>query len=233
MDDKVVAISGAAGNLGRVVTAKFLEEGWKVIAIKGVNSNFEWPRHTKLEVITLDLTLENMVKSFIEEVYAKYGKVNAALFLAGGFAMGGIEDTQISDLEIMIRLNFETCYLLSKGLFEKMKAQNQAGRFIFVGAKPALEPELGKDMMAYALSKSLVINYVRMLNQAGKDYGISSSVVVPGIIDTPENRKGMPDADYAQWVKPMEIAELMAFICSEKAKSITEEVVRIYGGKGK
>jgi len=69
-----------------------------------------------------------------------------------------------------------------------------------------------------------------MLNAAGGDRGVVASVIVPSTIDTPTNREAMPKADASLWVKPEEIAEVIAFLVSSKATAVREPVIKVYGG---
>ncbi|MGB3182668.1 MAG: SDR family NAD(P)-dependent oxidoreductase [Cyclobacteriaceae bacterium] len=228
---KRVLITGAAGNLGRAVTTKFLAEGWQVTALSepgkaagehqpGITENF-----TEIEA---DLMQEKAAQEAVAKASASQAP-DAVVMLVGGFAMGGIEDTDGNSLMHMYRLNFQTAYNIARPAFEKMKNSGNGGRMVFIGARPALEPAAGKDVLAYALSKNLVISLADYLNEAGKEHNIVASVVVPSIIDTLPNREGMPDADFSQWVKPEDIAEVITFACEEKGNTLREPVYKVYG----
>ena len=90
-------------------------------------------------------------------------------------------------------------------------------------------PKDGKNVIAYALSKSLLFNLAEYLNAEGASQNVVTSVIVPSTIDTPANRESMPKADFSKWVRPEEIAGVMEFICSQKADSVREPVYKIYG----
>jgi short-subunit dehydrogenase len=99
---------------------------------------------------------------------------------------------------------------------------------VFVGGRPALKPEQGKGMIAYALSKSLLFKLAEFLNAEAKGKNVVASVIVPSTIDTAENRKSMPDANPANWVKAEQIAEVLEFICSEEGSIVREPVYKVY-----
>jgi NAD(P)-dependent dehydrogenase (short-subunit alcohol dehydrogenase family) len=149
------------------------------------------------------------------------------LLLAGGFAMGGIDAAGGKDIRKMYSLNFETAYFLARALFQHL-LQNGYGRLVFIGARPALKPGQGKNLVAYALSKSLLFNLADLLNATAKGKNIVASVLVPSTIDTPLNRNSMPDAHPDDWVKPGQIADTLEFICSDKGLPLREAVYKMY-----
>lgn len=226
---KTVIITGANGNLGSAVTEKFLVSGYRVIAtVSHSDAIYSVPGHPLLDVYAVNLTDENETLKFIEEVTEKYKTVDAGILLVGGFASGGIDNTSGTDLRKQYSLNFETTYFVCRPLFNFMLQQNN-GRLIFVGARPALKAEDGKSFLAYSLSKSLVFKLADLLNEAAKGTNVSTSVVVPGTIDTPINRKNNPTSNFDDWVKPQQIADVMEMICSGTGAPLRESVLKIYG----
>jgi len=225
---KNILITGANGALGAATVKKFLDEGHKVIAVdhSGTHLGFA-ASHDNFELRSVDLTNETAVEDFMEEAVELFGSIDGALMLAGGFAMGDISATDGPALKKMYALNFETAYYASRILFQHM-LDNDYGRLVFIGARPALKPEQGKGALAYALSKSLLFELAGLLNASAKGKNVVASVVVPSTIDTPVNRQSMPDADPAAWVKAEQIADLLAFICSDQGDAIREPVYKIY-----
>jgi len=225
---KTVIITGANGNLGSAVTAAFLEKGYKVIATVAEESMVkDIPAREGLEVRAVNLADETASGSFILSVITKYGKVDGALLLVGGFATGDIGATGGADLKKQYSLNFETAYFAARPLFQHMMEQNQ-GRLVFVGARPALVAAQGKNLLAYGLSKSLLFKLAEYLNEAAKGKNVLVTVVVPSTLDTPQNRKSMPDVDPSKWVKPTALAEILEFVISDKAAVLRETVLKVY-----
>ncbi len=143
---RTILITGANGNLGAATVKKFLDEGYKVIAVdhSGTHLGFA-ASHDNFELRAVDLANEEAVESFMEEIVELYGSIDGALLLAGGFAMGDIAATDGEALKKMYTLNFETAYFSARILFQHM-LQNSYGRLVFIGARPALKPEQGKGV---------------------------------------------------------------------------------------
>ena len=225
---KTIIITGANGNLGAVTVKKFLEHNYRVIAVARSGSELGFAKDNKnFELHQLDLTDENASLLFIKEAISLYGNIEGALFLAGGFAMGNMENSTGDALKKMLALNFETAYHLSRILFDHM-LQNGYGRLVFIGAKAVSEPEYAKNSVAYTLSKSLLFSLANILNSAAKGKNVTASVVAPSTIDTLPNRESMPNADWSKWAKPEQIADVLEFICSDKGLSLREPVYKVY-----
>ncbi|MBA4055433.1 MAG: short-chain dehydrogenase [Marivirga sp.] len=163
------------------------------------------------------------------QIISKNKTIDAALLLVGGYAPGGIKETDGTVLKKMFTLNFDTAYFVTRPLFEQMMQQSGGGRIVFVGSRPALKPKDANKSLGYALAKSLLFKLADALNAAGSSNNVVASVVVPSTIDTPENRKAMPGADVTTWVKPEEIADAMAHLCSTESGAWRENVLKIYG----
>jgi NAD(P)-dependent dehydrogenase (short-subunit alcohol dehydrogenase family) len=225
---KTVIITGANGNLGTAVTREFLNKGYQVVATVVTEAmKTEIAAEERLDVQVVDLSNEMATASFVQAVIEKYKTVDAALMLVGGFAMGGIADTSVSDIDKQVSLNFKTAYHVTQPVFKHMMA-NGHGRLVYIGARPALEASQGKDLLAYGLSKSLLFKLAEYLNAETKGKNITATVVAPSTLDTPLNRKSMPDVDPEIWVKPTALAEILEFIVSDKNAAVRESVIKVY-----
>ena len=225
---KTVIITGANGNLGTAVTKEFLEKGYRVIAtVVNEAAKNDLPAHNNLDVQVVNLTNEEETASFIATAIEKYKQIDAALLLVGGFAMGNIRATGGMDIKKQVLLNFETAYYITRPLFQHMQ-ENGYGRLVYIGARPSLVAEQGKNLLAYGLSKSLLFKLAEYLNEEAKGKNINATVVVPSTLDTPLNRKNMPDTNPDNWVKPSQLAEVLEFVCSDKGSTLRETVLKVY-----
>ncbi len=226
---KNVLITGASGNLGKAAVEKFMAEGYKVVATVSPGKKLGFEVAGDVETFEADLTDEKNVESAIAKIIGEHHSIDVALLLVGGFAAGGIRETDGASLKKMYALNFETAYYTARPVFLQMQKQLSGGRIVLVGARPALNAADGKNLLAYALSKSLLFKLADFLNAEGATKNVIASVIVPSTIDTPVNRQTMPSANFSDWVKPEEIAEVMAFITSANGNALRDSVFKIYG----
>jgi NAD(P)-dependent dehydrogenase (short-subunit alcohol dehydrogenase family) len=225
---KTVIVTGATGNMGNAVIKKFIDEGYFVVGtvIPNDNTPLNFPAD-KFEKIVVNLGDEEDSGKFVDAVISKYKNIDAAILTVGGFAMGTIAETKTSDILKQYKLNFETAYNVARPVFVQMMKQN-AGRIFIIGSKPGLDARNGKGMVAYGLAKSLIFRLAELMNQEAKGKNVVTSVVVPSTIDTPPNRKAMPDADFNNWVKPEAIANVIYWHCTDEANVLREPVLKVY-----
>ncbi len=228
MDNKIAIITGAAGNLGRAVTQKLLDQGCHIHATLGPLDDPDFLSSPELISQSVNLTDEQETEKYINQVVEKHGKIDIAVLIVGGFAKGNLFEVSSTDIEKMIMLNFYTAFYVLNPLLKIFKEQNH-GRIILIGARPGLDPHEGKVYVAYGLSKSMLIYFSELINSEFKGENITSTVIAPSTIDTPGTRKAMPDADFSKWVTPEEIAETIAFITTNAGKQLRHAVLNLYG----
>lgn len=223
---KTVLVTGASGNLGTSLVNELSNAGYRVLATVGSGKDRGvFDPLPNVQRYAVDLLNSDDVAAFIDKI--SHEPIQAAALLVGGFMAGDLRETNLEDLDKMYRLNFLTAFNLVKPLLPIFEAQG-GGQFIFIGARPALVAEAGKNLVAYSLSKSLIFELARLVNAHGKGKSISATVIVPSTIDTPINRQAMPDADPATWITPEAISETIAFILSDTGRTISEPVLQLY-----
>lgn len=222
-------VTGASGNMGLAVVKKFLAEGYHVVGTVIPNDP------VKLEIndeafttSTANLMDEESAEKMVRGVIERKGRIDVAVLTVGGFALGGIAETRSADLLKQYRLNFETAYHVARPVFIQMMKQG-IGRIFLIGARPGLSMKNSKGMTAYGLAKSLIFRLAELLNEEAKGTDIVTTVIVPSTIDTPQNRKSMPDADFTKWVRPEAIAEAIYFYSTPAGSAIREPVIKLYG----
>lgn len=222
-------VTGASGNMGQAVVNKLLKEGFHVtgtvIPDDPVKLDINHPAFT---TTTANLMDESAAARMVQGVVASNGSIDVVVLTVGGFAMGDIATTSAADILKQYNLNFETAYHVARPVFLQMMKQG-SGRIFLIGSRPGLDMKNSKGMVAYGLGKSLIFRLAELMNDEGKGTDVVTSVVVPSTIDTPQNRAAMPDADFTKWVTPSAIAEIIYFYCSDKANSLKESVIKIYG----
>lgn len=228
MNNKTVIVTGASGNMGQAVIKKFLAEGYHVVGtiVPGDPTPFDI-NDARLEKVIVDLTDETGSEKFVQDVIARYGRIDGVVLTVGGFAMGNIADTKTADVYKQYKLNFETAYNIARPAFVQM-IQQGSGRIFIIGSKPGLSAKDGKGMIAYGLGKSLIFRLAELMNEEAKGYNVVTSVVVPSTIDTPQNRKAMPDAKFDNWIKAEAIADTIYFYCTDTASVLREPLIKVY-----
>ena len=125
----------------------------------------------------------------------------------------------------MIAMNARTCFLATREAARALRGRG--GRIVNVAARPALVPTAG--LVAYAASKAAVVAITQGAAAELSAEGIFVNAIVPSIIDTPANRAAMPDADFARWPKPTELAAAIAYLASPANALTSGALVPVYG----
>lgn len=201
----IAFVSGASGNLGSAVAQKFLSEGFTVIGTVNKRSLDE-QANDRLHLLSADLTDFNNANEVVRYTSEKFGVPDVTVLTVGGYAGHKITDSTSAEIESQYKLNFLTTYNLAQPFFKRMMERG-AGRIYLTGARSARDMNQSKGAAAYGLSKSLVFRLHELLNAEGSSKNIQSTIIVPSIIDTPQNRQSMPGSDFTKWTKPGEIAE--------------------------
>jgi NAD(P)-dependent dehydrogenase (short-subunit alcohol dehydrogenase family) len=226
--NKNILITGATGNLGKAVLKKFVSDQDKIAALLPPFGDDLKIRDGRIYPFKVDLMNEEEAENSVKKSFSALGSFDMAILIVGGFMMGNLENTSVKDIENMINLNFITAFNTARAAYKLMKIQNKTGGIVFIGARPGLYIEEAAPMMAYGLSKSLVFSLSKIINESGKSDKIWSSVVVPGIIDTPQNRDAMPDADFSNWVKPEFLAGKIAALGIPDHPDYRKEILEVY-----
>ncbi|MBO0931818.1 SDR family NAD(P)-dependent oxidoreductase [Fibrella aquatilis] len=224
-------ITGASGGLGHVVTQTLLNEGHVVIATRQYSDNPQnliYGFSDLLYTYETDLFDEAQVQTLIQRVILKHGPIDAAILLAGGYRGGSLAETNGELLDSMMTLNFKTAYHVVQPLFAQMRSQPNGGRFVLIGARQALNAQLGRQAVAYTLSKSLLFELSDLINASGKEHDIVSTVIAPSVIDTDANRRAMPDANFTDWVNPQTLADTIAFVLFGAGIALREPILKMY-----
>ena len=225
---KIAIITGATGNLGKAVIRRMVRAGFTVIGTTEPGKDYQ-SEDLKVEYKAVDLADPEAAASFINEVVSKYGNIDAAICLAGGFDMSTLSETSYEDLEKMITLNFFTAFNTIQPILRKLKDQKDRRSIVLIGAKPVFESNAAKAVFPYALSKTMIVKMAEVINADTKQNNTIATVIVPSIIDTPPNRAAMPASNFSDWVSPESIAEKIAFICGEGGKDLRDTILRVYG----
>ena len=216
-------VTGAAGVLGRVVCARFADGGHRVAAI-GHGAAEALPASAEVRLGGVDLTDETATTRAFAEAAERLGRLDGLVNAAGGFAWETVADGSIETWDRLYALNLKTALNACRAVLPWL---GEGGSIVNIGAASAARAERG--MAAYAASKSAVARLTEGLATELKGRRIRVNAVLPSIIDTPANRAEMPDADFAKWVIPAELAEAIAFLLSDSASGVTGALIPVTG----
>jgi NAD(P)-dependent dehydrogenase (short-subunit alcohol dehydrogenase family) len=224
MNGKVVVITGALGALGKVVAESALARGARVAGIDHAQTQLP-ATADRLELGGIDLSDPAQAKKAIDAASLHFGRLDALVNIAGGFAFEAVAEGDGTTWQRMYALNVLTALNTARAALPHLSASN-AGRIVNVGAMGALQA--GSGMGAYAASKAGVHRLTEALAAEWKGK-VTVNAVLPSIIDTQANRASMPKADFSNWVRPEELAEVILFLTSDAASAVTGALLPVVG----
>lgn len=231
--DQIVMVTGATGNLGSATVQAFAAAGAR-FALPDRKENQLPALYPELAdsdrhylASSVDLTQPDDVARFVAETQERLGRIDILVNTAGGFRMDGPpHETSLETWDFMLNLNARATFIINRAVAPIMLAQGR-GKVINTAAGAALQS--GAGISAYSASKSAVLRITESMAAAYKAQGINVNAILPGTIDTPQNRAAMPKADHSKWVAPEAIAQVILFLASDAAAPIHGAAIPVYG----
>lgn len=226
---RTVMITGAAGHLGRAVAAHFAQASAKLVLLDRKTAALEtaFGRGSQHVLLAVDLLDDAQLRSTTAQALDRCGRIDVLCHLAGGFRMGeAVHETTDQTWDFLFDLNARTLVNIARSVVPHM-IERGGGKIVTVGAFSAAK---GAALMgAYTASKSSTIRLTEAMSAELKQHQIHVNCVLPSIIDTPDNRAAMPDADASRWVTPAALAEVIVFLASDAARAIHGACVPVTG----
>ncbi len=230
---KVVLVAGGTGGLGRAVSLAFLGEAAKVVVTYRREEEFAALKSAAgasaalLEGYRVDVTDEQATAALVNQLLAQHASLDAVINTIGGYA-GGIKLWEIDTktLDTMLSLNLRSGFTLARAVLPAMLKQRH-GSIVNIASKAAVDHAAGAA--AYAASKAAAVALMDSLAADTIGTGVRVNTLLPSIIDTPANRQAMPNANFAAWPKPQDIAQVILFLCSDLASTIHGASIPVYG----
>ena len=231
--NQVTMITGASGNLGTALARAFHKAGARLVL---VDRHADLLENTFPDLVNVpdcllagcaDLTHPDDVELVVDQAIDRFGQIDVLVHTVGGFRAGTpLHETPLATLDFMLNLNTKTVFITNQAVIPHMIRQG-SGKIINLAARPGL---LGRaNMAAYSASKAAVIRLTESAASELKQYGINVNCILPGTIDTPQNREAMPDADFSHWVQPESLAGVIQFLASHAARDVHGAAVPVYG----
>ena len=230
---RVALVTGAGGNLGRAVARAFYDAGVSLVLVDRhtdrLAAAYPAERFTPARVhfAAADLTDEASVQALVADALDRFGAVDILANTVGGYRAGTpVHETPLETWDFMLALNARSAFLISKAVVPAMLARG-GGKIVHVAARAALAGSAQHS--AYSASKGAVVRLVETLAAELRHKGINANCVLPGTLDTPQNRAEMPGADFSKWVAPEAVADVILFLASDAARAVNGAAVPVYG----
>lgn len=227
--NRTVIVSGASGHLGRAVAAAFAARGARLVLVarhrEALAAAFGTLQHAAL--VPADLTQREQAQAVADAAVQRFGRIDALCHLAGGFQMGeAVHETTDGTWDQLLDLNARTLIHVAHAVVPRMVEQG-GGKIVTVGAYTAQKG--AAHMGAYCASKSALLRLTEAMSAELKEKNINVNCVLPTILDTPENRAAMPQADPARWVSTAALADVILFLTSDAARAIHGAAIPVTG----
>jgi NAD(P)-dependent dehydrogenase (short-subunit alcohol dehydrogenase family) len=231
--NQIVIVTGAAGNLGGALARAFQAAGARLVLVDHKPDRLPdlFPNlagsSDHFLATSVDLTDEKAVEGMVRETLERFGRIDVLVNTAGGYRGGTpAYEMSLEEWDLMLDMNARTVLIASRAVIPAMLEQG-AGKIINIGSRAALEG--GAKSAGYSASKSAVLRLTESMDAALKKSGINVNCVVPGTIDTPQNRESMPKADTSRWVAPEALADVILFLASDAARAVHGVAIPVYG----
>ena len=232
LEGKAAIITGGTGGLGKAVMSELLSQGAYVLStylddreledLGEIRDGYK----TKVAFGKADVTKVSHVSNMALKAAEKFSRIDILVNVVGGFSQSHITETDEDAWDKMMDMNLKSAFLCSKSVIPHMMKQGR-GSIVNIASRPALKGSPG--LSAYGASKAGVLNLTQSLAEELKEHNINVNAVIPGTMDTPGNRRSMPDADFTKWVPPHDVAKVIAFLCSEDARAVSGAAIPVYG----
>ena len=227
-DNRTVIITGAAGNLGAAVAKAFGDLGANLVLVDMKRERLERTFRTEDDrrlFAPANLLETAEATGVAQAALARFGRIDVLCNIAGGFRMGEmVHETSDENWNFLFDINARTVLHAVRAVVPHMVTAG-GGKIVNIGAFAAQKG--AAQMGAYTASKSVVIRMTEAMAAELREKNVNVNCVLPTIIDTPQNRAAMPDADPARWVAPEDLANVIVFLASDAARAVHGAVVPV------
>jgi NAD(P)-dependent dehydrogenase (short-subunit alcohol dehydrogenase family) len=233
IQNKVAIITGAVGNLGTATAEAFQSAGAKTVLVDRspdrLRDAYKDIADSSSHLLAggVDLSDPDSLVKLMEAVLARFGRVDILVNTVGGYRGGKpVQETDWVDWEFLFGINVRTTLNCCRAVIPQMRKQQQ-GKIINVASRDGLQGSAG--YAAYSASKSAVLRLTESLAAELKSFNINVNCIMPGTIDTPQNRAAIPNGDFSKWVEPSAIAQVIGFLSSDAARAVNGAAIPVYG----
>ncbi len=231
--NKVVMITGAGGNLGSAVARKYLAEGASLVLLEHGSGKLKTtfphlvddPIHLLIEEV--DSTDIDQMRKTVARVTKQFGRIDVLVNTVGGYQAGWpLHETPLAVWQKMMSINATSVFVTCQAVIPEM-IDHKSGSIVNIAGGAGIKG--GANMSAYSAAKSAVMRLSESMAAELKLHGVRVNCILPGTIDTPQNRAAMPKADFSRWVSPDSLADVIFFLNSELAVDINGAAIPVTG----
>jgi NAD(P)-dependent dehydrogenase (short-subunit alcohol dehydrogenase family) len=230
---RIAIVTGANGNLGSAVARGYAETGAYLVLVGRRHERVAEAlpeligRDTVWLAPSTDLTDETAVTTMVAQVRERFGRIDILANTVGGYRGGTpVHEMDATSWEFMMSLNARSAFVISKAVIPTMIEQGY-GKIVHTASRAAEKGS--RNAAAYAAAKAAVLRLTDTLALELRRKGINVNCVMPGTINTADNRSAMPNADHSRWVAPESIARIFLFLASEAAQALHGAHIPAYG----
>jgi NAD(P)-dependent dehydrogenase (short-subunit alcohol dehydrogenase family) len=227
----VLLVTGASGALGGAVVARGRADGAAIIAVeRSNNSTISLARVAEAELrLRAPLTDEALLAEGVARAEAELGPVTQAVLAAGTWRGGQpMYATSPDEYRALFEANLDSAVAVLRVLLAGM-VERRHGSVVLVGSRAAARPFEARGQAAYAASKAALIAMMQACAAEVLEAGVRINAVLPSTIDTPANRRAMPDADSSRWVTLESLSSVVSFLLSDAASDVSGAALPVYG----
>ena len=225
---------GREGQVGEALAAAFAAEGASLVLVDRMADELARRADAvraalrpgaRAVPVTCDLTdADDVARMAAAARDAGGGSVHAVVCAAGGFAAGGdVADSDPSTLARMLAINLTTAFLTTRALVPLLREAR--GALLYFASAAVLPDGSGAGIAAYAASKSGVLSLMRAVAEEERKRGVRANALAPTSIRTRDNVSAMGDS--GSYVEREAVADVALFLCSDLARNVTGQVVRL------
>ena len=231
--NQVAMITGATGNLGGATARAFYAAGANLVLVDR-NAEKQGEHFADLAgdarcLLTspVDFVDPAALQAVVAAAVARFGRIDILVHTVGGYQAGSpLDQTPLATLDYLHNLNVRTLFVVAQAVIAQMRSQ-QAGRILTVAGRAGLAG--GANSAAYSAAKAAVIRLTESMAAELRPAGITANCILPGTIDTPENRRAMPKADFSRWVQPAALAGVILALAAPISQEISGAAIPVYG----
>jgi NAD(P)-dependent dehydrogenase (short-subunit alcohol dehydrogenase family) len=228
---RVALVTGGSGALGQAIVHRFLADGaavcvpWIVDAERArLDASLDATTRARVMLERCDVTDDAAMTRLAAAVVERHRRIDVLVTGVGGFAGGGLVDTDRAAWDRMLAMNLTSAFTAARAVVPHMLAAG-GGRIVMIASRAVIPPAGG--FIGYTVAKAGVIALMQALSQEVKGRGVTVNAVAPSTMDTPANRAAMPDADPKTWVPVTAVADAVAAVAAESAVHVTGTLVMI------